>query len=138
MQSRNKSTLSSELCVSASLREFSVLCVLVGLAACAPLGRPPERASKSTLGCVQAALAERDFNGLPDTQAHCLAAAFIAWRCSATEAVLASMGKEMRDAVGPGDSSLRDLAADRRGLACARNATDTAALETCCAAPGGS
>ena len=81
---------------------------------------------------MRAAIAGRDFTGLPDRQAHCLAAALIAWRCSATEAMLASVGKEMRDAIGAGDAAWRDLAADRRGLACARNATDVAALEGCC------
>ena len=81
---------------------------------------------------MRAALAERDFSAFSDVDAHCLAAALIAWRCSATEAMLASVGKEMRDAIGAGDAAWRDLAADRRGLACARNATDVAALERCC------
>lgn len=81
---------------------------------------------------MRAALAERDFSAYPDADAHCLAAALIAWRCSATEALLAGVGKEMRDAIGAGDAAWRDLIEDRRGLACARNATDIAALDSCC------
>jgi hypothetical protein len=107
------------------------------LAACAPLGRPVERPSKSSLGCMRAAIAERDLGALRDEDAHCIATALIAWRCSATEAMLASVGKEIQDALGAGDAAWRDLAADRRGLACARNATDEAALERCCLRAGG-
>ena len=109
-----------------------VALVLLLLAACAPLGREAERAAKSSLGCMRAALAGRDLTVLPDADAHCLAAALIAWRCSATEAMLAGVGKELRDAIGAGDAAWRDLASDRRGLTCAKNATDVAALESCC------
>jgi hypothetical protein len=132
MQGKNASIPTSELCVLASWREMSLVLLLLSLAACAPLGRPTERAAKSSLGCMRAALAERDFSAMPDADAHCLAAALIAWRCSATEAMLASVGKEIRDALGAGDAAWTDLAADRRGLACAKNATDAAALESCC------
>lgn len=82
---------------------------------------------------MRAALAEHDLGALQDEDAHCLATALIAWKCSATEAMLASVAKEIQDALGPGDAAWRDLAADRRGLACARNATDEAALVRCCA-----
>jgi hypothetical protein len=86
---------------------------------------------------MRAAIAGRDLKALPDEEAHCIAAALIAWRCSATEAMLASVGKEIQDALGAGDAEWRDLEADRRGLACARNATDAAALERCCRPEGG-
>ena len=67
-----------------------------------------------------------------DSQAHCLAAGLIARYCSISEAWLASIAKEVRDLLGPGQAEWRDLAADRRGIGCARQATDDDSLATCC------
>jgi len=67
-----------------------------------------------------------------DTQAHCLAAGLIARYCSVSEAWLASIAKEVGDLFGPGRAEWRDLAADRRGIGCARQAKDDAGLEVCC------
>lgn len=69
---------------------------------------------------------------LPDYQAHCLAAGFIARYCSVTEAYLASVGKELKDLVGHGDPQWRDIQSDRRGIGCARTATTDAELRQCC------
>ena len=70
-----------------------------------------------------------------DRQAHCLAAGLIASHCSITEAWLASLGKEVMDLLGPGDAEWGDLAADGRGIACARRVQSNAALEACCELP---
>ena len=86
---------------------------------------------------MRAALAPHDLAALSDDQAHCVAAAVIAARCSVGEAVLASVGKEIADVFGRGDAQWRDLQADRRGIACARDTFpngDMAALAQCCGA----
>ena len=70
---------------------------------------------------MRAAIAGRDLESLPDGEAHCFAAGLIARRCSVTESMLASVGKEIQDAIGAGDAEWRDLSADRRGVHCARN-----------------
>lgn len=81
---------------------------------------------------MQAALHDRLPAGLPDSQAHCVAAGLIARYCSLTEASLASIGKELKDLFGPGDAEWRDLGSDREGMRCARqSATDGALLECC-------
>jgi hypothetical protein len=67
-----------------------------------------------------------------DARAHCMAAGLIATHCSVTEAWLASLGKELLDLLGPGDAEWADLAADRRGIACARQTPSNAAFEACC------
>ena len=67
-----------------------------------------------------------------DSQAHCLAAGLIARHCSVTEAWLASVAKEIVDLFGPGDAEWRDLAADARGIECARRTADGVSLEGCC------
>ena len=110
---------------------------LLAAVGCAPLGPRDERAGRSSLGCMRAALASHDLAALPDDQAHCVAAGVIAARCSVGEAMLASLGKEIADAFGQGDAQWRDLQADRRGIACARATFpngDMAALEQCCRA----
>ncbi len=81
---------------------------------------------------MQAALHERLPKNLPDAQTHCIAAGLIARYCSVTEATLASVGKELRDLLGPGDAEWRDLAADRRGLDCARGVDSDSGLQDCC------
>ena len=81
---------------------------------------------------MQTAIAAHHLSDRPDHEAHCIAAGLIALRCSVTEARLASYGKEMRDLLGRGDPEWRDLRADRRGITCARSATDTERLIACC------
>jgi hypothetical protein len=71
--------------------------------------------------------------GLPDKQAHCLAAGGIATRCSAWEARLAGIGKEFSDLFGRGDPSWADWQADRAGLNCAKRAQNSQELTECCA-----
>ena len=70
---------------------------------------------------------------IPDSRAHCLAAGGIALRCSVTEARLAGVGKELRDAFTRGDVSWADWRADRAGIACAKRSRDGAELAACCA-----
>lgn len=81
--------------------------------------------------------------GLADPRAHCIASGLIAQRCSATEARLAGLGKEVRDVFTHGDASWRDWQADRAGVRCARTigsgaaeADARAALDACCRAAG--
>ena len=102
------------------------------LTACAPLAVSEGRAGTSSLGCMRASLAGRDLSDRPDSEAHCIAAGLIARRCSVGEAWLASYGKEARDLLGRGDAEWGDLQADRRGIQCARTATDEPALMRCC------
>jgi hypothetical protein len=106
--------------------------VVLCLPACAPLAVHEGRAEKSSLGCMRASLAGRDLTRRPDSEAHCVAAGLIARRCSVGEAWLASYGKEIRDLLGRGDAEWRDLQSDRRGIGCARTATDEAGLLSCC------
>jgi hypothetical protein len=114
---------------------FGIVAALVLiLCACTPLGVKESRAAKSSLSCMQTAIAGQDFDRRPDHEAHCVAAGLIALRCSVTEAQLASYGKELRDMLGRGDADWRDLRADRRGIACARSATDAQRLIACCEA----
>jgi hypothetical protein len=69
-----------------------------------------------------------------DSLRHCMAAGLITRYCSASEAAVASAGKELQDLFGRGDASLADLRADRRGMACARQAGDDEQLLGCCEA----
>ena len=111
------------------------LCALLAvatLAACAPLPQREPRAAQSSYGCMQAALRDRLPPNLPDAQAHCIAAGLIARYCSVTEAGLASLGKELRDLLGPGDAQWRDLTSDRRGIECARRVDSNTSLQACC------
>ena len=100
---------------------------------CAPLAIKEQRAATSTMGCMRAAISSQPFDDLPDDAAHCIAAGLIARRCSVTEAMLASVGKEIGDALGSGDAQWRDLRADRKGIRCARSADDEQELAACCA-----
>ncbi|HEX9773719.1 MAG TPA: hypothetical protein VGA44_09650 [Steroidobacteraceae bacterium] len=105
--------------------------VVAFLAGCAAA---PERPARSTVGCAKAALERHLPPGLPDKLAHCVAAGVIARDCSPTEAQLAALGKELRDAFGPGDAEWSDWRAARAGVRCAREQADDAAIVECCKA----
>jgi len=75
--------------------------------------------------------------GLHDDLAHCLAAGLIARYCSRSEAWMASVGKEIRDATGDGDAEWRDLTSDRRGMRCASAAASDEQLRVCCESQSG-
>jgi hypothetical protein len=104
-------------------------------AACAPLPSYETRPVKSSLGCMQAALAHVELKNQPDAVAHCTAAGLIARYCSVTEAGMASIGKEVRDLFTAGDAELRDLRSDRRGISCARKSASDQSLVECCRLP---
>jgi hypothetical protein len=100
------------------------------IAGCTPLTHQT-RAARSSLGCMQAATQGRNFDA-QDELAHCFAAGLIARHCSVGEAMMASVGKELRDTFGAGDAQWQDLVADRRGIRCAQQASSDAELERCC------
>jgi hypothetical protein len=102
------------------------------LAGCAAA---PERPALSSYGCM-AAVRDSLPPGLDDKRAHCLAAGGIAQRCSALEADLAGIGKELRDAFTRGDPSWADWRADRAGIGCARRIRGGEGMAACCAAAG--
>ena len=93
------------------------------------------RAAPSSHGCM-AAVRDALPAEAPDPRKHCLAAGGIVLRCSSTEAVMASWGKEVQDFFGHGDASREDLRADAAGRKCAGSAKDDAALAQCCEAAG--
>jgi hypothetical protein len=113
----------------------TLLVASLGAAGCAPLATSEQRPARSSLSCMRAAIADQDLADLPDAQAHCIAAGLIARRCSVSESMLASLGKEIEDLLGAGDAEWRDLGADRRGMNCARRATSDTDLRTCCENP---
>lgn len=115
---------------------WMLLLAFLGAAGCAPLPTRETRPAKSSLGCMQATLNGRRLENLLDDQAHCMAAGLIARYCSVTESMLASIGKEIRDALGPGDAEWRDLRSDRRGVTCARASISDAELRGCCTGQG--
>jgi hypothetical protein len=84
---------------------------------------------------MHAAMDRLPLTDLPDSRAHCEAAGLIARHCSVVEAVMASVGKEVRDLFTAGDAQWRDLMSDRRGVACARRSGTDAELAACCALP---
>jgi len=93
----------------------------------------PDRPARSTLGCAEVAV-QRDLRaGLPDKLEHCIAGGLIARYCSRTEARLAGVGKEIRDAFTGGDVELADIEATFAGVRCARDVHDVTAIEQCCA-----
>ena len=110
----------------------AILAVAASLSGCAST---LPRAAPSSHGCMAAV---RD--ALPaddsDPRRHCLAAGGIVLRCSSTEALMASWGKEVQDFFGRGDASREDLEADAAGRKCAGSAKDEAALAQCCTAAG--
>ena len=115
--------------------EFKLLalfCTVAMTAACAPLPHYEARPSHSSLGCMNAAIKDQHLDGIPDWQAHCIAAGLIALHCSVTEAGMASVGKELKDLFGHGDAEWRDLESDRRGVRCARGSSNDTELRSCC------
>ena len=104
----------------------------VVLQGCATVPTAGERAAPSALGCMRATVRERLPTGLDDKLAHCVASGLIVRHCSASEALLAGWGKELRDLLGAGDAQRTDLAANRKGRRCARSATSDQALIDCC------
>jgi hypothetical protein len=106
----------------------------LGAAGCAPLAHST-RPAKSSLSCMRAAIADQQLDSLPDYQAHCIAAGLIARHCSVSEAMMASVGKEIEDLFGAGDAEWRDLGSDRRGVHCARQAASDPELRSCCVKP---
>jgi hypothetical protein len=105
-----------------------VLC----LCGCTPLAPMERRPAPSTLGCVQRVLEEKLPAHTTDDAVHCVAAGLIARYCSLGEAYVASIGKELKDAFGPGDFEWRDWQADRRGIACAKHAGGDDEVYACC------
>lgn len=103
--------------------------VLLGGCATAP---GVTRQSASSLGCMRAVVRERVPQGLPDKQAHCLAAGLIARYCSRAEAYLAGYGKEFTDIFDGGDPQISDIKADLMGIRCQAASPTTAALAECC------
>jgi hypothetical protein len=106
----------------------------VSATACTPLASKDARPARSTLSCAQAVLDTRVPRLLPDDRAHCLAAGFIARYCSVSEAYLAAIGKELKDAFGPGSAEWRDWQANRRGIRCAKTSATDDELYACCGA----
>lgn len=85
---------------------------------------------------MEAVLHEKLPADLPDKRAHCLASGLIYRYCSVSEAYIAGLGKEVRDALGKGDVEWADWRADRVGIECARHAEDDSALSECCSERG--
>ena len=102
------------------------------LCACLPLAGRENRAAQSSLGCMQRVRDEKLPVGLNDDMKHCVAAGLIARCCSRSEAWMASIGKEVEDAFGPGDAEWRDLVSDRHGRTCARAASSDVEIWQCC------
>src|SRR4026208_225982 len=94
---------------------YALAGVLVCLVGCASA---PDRPARSSVGCAEATLDQHLPSGLSDKRAHCIAGGLIARFCSPTEARLAGLGKEVRDAFGPGDADWSDWQATRAGVRC--------------------
>ena len=114
--------------VKATILIHAASIAVLGLAGCAA---SPQRPAVSTVGCAEAVVAALP-PGLDDPEKHCLASAGIALQCSRFEAWLAGWGKEASDALGGGDPSSEDLAANRIGRRCASGAREPEALLDCC------
>lgn len=108
--------------------KLASLLLLLSLVGCT---NTPARPASSTYGCAKAVVASLP-TGLTDPEKHCLASAGILQRCSRFEAWLAAWGKEIADALGPGDASWQDLATDRAGRRCASAGDAPDALLECC------
>jgi hypothetical protein len=106
----------------------------LALCACVPLAGREQRASQSSVGCMQRVRDEKLPVGLNDAMKHCLAAGLIARYCSRSEAWMASVGKEVEDLFGPGDAEWGDLVSDRHGRTCARSSSSDQELRECCEA----
>jgi hypothetical protein len=107
----------------------AVLLLVIALAGCASQAARP---ASSSYGCM---VAERDAlpHDMPDEQKHCVASGLIARHCSVGEANMAGLGKEFQDLFTGGDASWADWKMDRKGMSCARDAPDDAAVAQCCA-----
>src|SRR5262245_28271468 len=92
----------------------------------------PDRPARSTLGCAEVAVERELRAGLSDKLEHCIAGSLIARYCSPTEARLAGVGKEIRDAFTGGDVELADVEATFAGVRCARDVHGVEAIEQCC------
>jgi len=105
---------------------------LLTLSACATA---PDRPAVSSYGCmvsVRDSTPPQDY----DKRMHCLTAGRIAQRCSAFEADLAGIGKELSDVFNHGDPSWADWRADRAGIRCAKHGGELKELEQCCTDAG--
>ena len=91
-----------------------------------------KRLGASSYGCMHAVVQKFIPPGIPDKQAHCLAAGYIARYCSRSEAYVAGAGKEFTDLFDGGDAEWGDWVADRIGIACEAHAASDAALASCC------
>lgn len=112
------------------LSTTTVLLLAALLAACASV---PDRPATSSVGCARATLAQYLPAGVTDKRAHCIAGGLIARYCSPTEARLAGLGKEVRDAFSSGDAAWSDWLATRAGVRCAVESDgDVAAISACC------
>lgn len=87
---------------------------------------------RSSAGCAQAVVDRHLPAGLHDKRAHCVAGGLIARFCSPTEARLAGLGKELRDAFGTGDADWSDWQATRSGVRCAASRADVVSIIACC------
>lgn len=121
-------------CSSISQKRLWRSPLLVALAMTSGCVTAPQRPAASSYGCM-AAVRDSLPATLPDKRAHCLAASLIAQRCSRIEAYMASIGKELSDALGSGDPEWADWQADRAGLRCAQRA-EGEALTACCESEG--
>ena len=114
------------------MRWWSLACMVCLLTACTA---NPERAARSSVGCVRTVIEQRLPSQPNDKLAHCVAGALIAEYCSPTEARLAGVTKEIQDALTGGDVESADLRATLAGVGCARTtADDIRGIEDCCVA----
>jgi hypothetical protein len=116
------------MCAMRTMGSFWLLTAL--LAGCTT---NPERPARSSAGCAQAVIDQYLPAHLTDKLAHCISGGLIARYCSPTEARLAGIGKEIRDAFTAGDVERADVQATFAGVQCARSASDVATIEACCA-----
>ena len=122
----------AEMASVADRLRFVALLTAAVQAGCLPLAGREARAAHASVNCMQATLDQRLPDELPNDMAHCMAAGLIARYCSRSEAWMASVGKEAKDAVSGGDAEWRDLTADRVGMKCAREVSTDEALKACC------
>jgi len=107
------------------------LCLSAALAGCST-APGVQRLEPSSYDCMHAVVQKFIPAGIPDKQAHCLAAGYIARYCSRSEAYIAGAGKEFTDLFDGGDAEWGDWVADRIGIACEAHAASDAALASCC------
>jgi hypothetical protein len=110
-------------------RASHVIPIVILLTGCAAV---PDRPARSTVGCAEAVVAQHVPTGIPDKLAHCLAGGLIARYCSAAEAEMAAVGKEVRDAFTGGDVEWADWRAAHSGVRCAHGGADASAISSCC------